>query len=52
MMGYEPMEPELNWADQRKYVNSIIEENREALTWNMADLDSLSSNLSKGKKKE
>jgi carbon storage regulator len=37
---------------RQEIYDRIIEENRKAIKWNMADLDSLSSNLSTGKKEE
>ncbi|HID69797.1 MAG TPA: carbon storage regulator CsrA [Desulfobacterales bacterium] len=37
---------------RQEVYDRIIQENREAVQWNMVDLDSLSSNLSTRKKEE
>lgn len=37
---------------RQEVYDRIIQENREAVKWNMVDLDSLSSNLSTRKKEE
>ncbi len=36
---------------RQEVYDRIIEENKEALQWDMTDLDALSANLSTGKKK-